>query len=140
MNFWIKIFTGANVFVYKLSKGHLGNRMGKQSVLVLDTIGRKSGKHHSTTLSYYRDGSDYLVVASNWGMETNPDWLLNLIRLPLTSIQVNGKTIKVEAHQAQGDEYLRLWELVTRKNDQYIRYQTSMKRKIPIVILTPVES
>lgn len=140
MTDWNKIFARANVYVYQKTKGRLGNSMGKQSVLLLHTIGRKSGLSYTTTLSYYRDGINYLVVASNWGKESNPNWLLNLMQLPRTTIQVNATTIPVDARIALGDDYLRLWELVTRQNSQYIRYQTGLKRKIPIVILSPKTS
>jgi deazaflavin-dependent oxidoreductase (nitroreductase family) len=115
----------------------LGNRMGKQSVLLLYTTGRKSGKPFVTSLSYYRDGSAYLVVASNWGKENHPDWFHNLMHLPQTTIQVGTRSIHVAAHSAQEEEYPRLWQLVTQKNEQYIQYQSGMKRKIPIVVLTP---
>jgi deazaflavin-dependent oxidoreductase (nitroreductase family) len=134
---WNKFFTRANVFLYQKTKGHLGSRMGRQSVLLLNTIGRKSGMQHTTTLSYYRDGGTYLVVASNWGMENHPGWYYNLLQNPHTTIQVGPTIIHVEARQALEEEYQKLWELVTRLNNQYIQYQTRMKRKIPIMILTP---
>jgi deazaflavin-dependent oxidoreductase (nitroreductase family) len=137
---WNKILTAVNVFVYQNTNGRLGNRMGGQSVLLLHTTGRKSGKSYVTSLSYYRDGNTYLVVASNWGNENHPDWYLNLLHNPRTTIQVGATTILVEARQAQGDEYARLWEVVTRQNKQYLQYQKGMKRKIPIVILTPTAS
>jgi len=111
--------------------------MGGQSVLLLHSLGRKSGKNYTTSLSYYRDGDAYLVVASNWGKEFYPDWFYNLTQHPRTTIQVEATIIVVEAHQAQGEEYKRLWELVTRKNRQYIQYQKGLKRQIPIMILTP---
>lgn len=134
---WTKIFTATNIFVYRVTKGHLGNRMGGQSVLLLHTIGRKSGKNYTTSLSYYRDGNTFLVVASNWGKEVHPDWFYNLMQHPHTAIQVGPKKITVDASQAQGDEYTRLWELVTRLNRQYLQYQKGMARQIPIMILTP---
>ncbi len=134
---WNKFFTGANVFIYQKTRGRLGSRMGRQSVMLVNTIGRKSGKQHTTTLSYYRDRSTYLVVASNWGKENHPGWYYNLMQNPRTTIQVGPDIIRVEARQAQEEEYNRLWELVTRQNDQYVQYQAEMKRKIPIVILTP---
>lgn len=140
MTNWNNLFARANVFVYRITKGRLGNKLGKQSVLLLHTIGRKSGRSFFSTLSFYRDGNSYLVVASNWGKESNPDWLLNLMQEPRTNIQVNATTITVEARLAEGEEYLRLWELVTRQNSQYIRYQTGLKRKIAIVVLSPTTS
>jgi len=114
--------------------------MGRQSVLLLHHTGRKSGKSRMTTLTYFRDANTYLLVASNWGKEYHPDWFHNLMQQPRTTIQVGAVTIPVEAHQAQGEEYTRLWELVTRLNDQYIKYQAGLKRQIPIVILTPTTS
>jgi F420H(2)-dependent quinone reductase len=134
---WIKIFTSANAFLFQITGGRLGNRMGGQSVLLLQTVGRKSGKPYTTPLSYYRDGDAYLVVASNWGKEVHSAWFYNLLEHPRTTIQVGGTLIPVEARPAEGKEYERLWALVTSLNDQYIKYQTGLARRIPIVILTP---
>jgi deazaflavin-dependent oxidoreductase (nitroreductase family) len=111
--------------------------MGKQSVLLLHTIGRKSGQPRATPLSYYRDGKNYLIVASNWGKEAPPNWLNNLMQQPRVSIQVKNTTLQVEAHQAEGQEYQRLWALVTGQNSQYLEYQKMVSHPIPIVILTP---
>jgi deazaflavin-dependent oxidoreductase (nitroreductase family) len=137
---WIKLFTSANALLFRLTRGRLGNRMGGQSVLLLQTVGRKSGKTYTTPLSYYREGKAYLVVASNWGKEAHSDWYYNLLRNPRTTIQVGAAVIPVEARPAEGEEYTRLWDLVTRRNDQYIKYQKGLARRIPIVILTPTPS
>ncbi len=134
---WIKIFTSANAFLFRISGGRLGNRMGGQSVLLLHTVGRKSGKPYTTPLSYYRDGDSYLVVASNWGKEVHSAWFFNLLDHPRTTIQVGGAVIPVEARPAEGKEYERLWAQVTLLNDQYIKYQKGLARRIPIVILKP---
>lgn len=138
MNIWTRLFTRLHAFIYRLTRGFLGYRVGKQSVLLLKTVGRRTGINHTTTLSYYRDEKNYLVVASNWGMESHPDWYLNLIKEPCTTIQIKEKILQVDARLAQGEEYARLWQLVTSQNDQYIRYQEGIKRRIPIVILTPI--
>ncbi len=134
----IKFFTSLNVWVYRLTRGRLGSRMGHQSVLLLNTVGRRTGKHHTTSLSYYRDGTNYLLVASNWGKETQPAWYHNLIHAPNTTIQVKDKIIPVNAHPANDGDYQRLWQLVTRQNGQYMHYQANITRRIPIVILTPI--
>jgi deazaflavin-dependent oxidoreductase (nitroreductase family) len=134
---WIKFFTSANAFLFRLTKGRLGNRMGGQSVLLLTTVGRKSGQAHTTPLSYYRDGNAYLVVASNWGKEAHSAWFYNLLQNSRTTIQVGATVIPVVARPAEGEEYDRLWTLVTSQNDQYLKYQKGLARKIPIVILTP---
>jgi deazaflavin-dependent oxidoreductase (nitroreductase family) len=132
-----KTFTTVNILMYRLSNGRLGNRMGGQSVLLLQTTGRLTGKSRLTTLSYYRDGQDYLLVASNWGKETNPDWYLNLLHQPRATIKVGPRTLRVLARPAEPAEYDRLWQLVTHKNKQYIQYQGKIHRRIPIVVLSP---
>jgi deazaflavin-dependent oxidoreductase (nitroreductase family) len=140
VNIWIRFFTKTHIFIYRMSNGWMGSRLGKQSILLLNTIGRRSGKNYITTLSYYRDGSRYLIVGSNWGEESQPSWYYNLLNQPRITIQVRSKIIPVVALPTEGEEYLRLWQLVTDQNEQYITYQKDMKRKIPIVILTPTQS
>jgi F420H(2)-dependent quinone reductase len=133
------IFTRLNVFVYQVSHGHLGSQLGRQSILLLHTVGRRSGKKRITSLSYYRDGNNYLLVGSNWGKETHPAWFYNLMGQPHATIQVRQNTITVLARQAQGEEYQRLWQQVTNQNQQYVEYQSKIKRRLPIVILTPID-
>ena len=137
MSGWKKYLTNLNVFIYQVSNGHLGSRLGGQSMLLLHTLGRRSGERRTASLAYYRDGDNYLVVASNWGKENHPGWFYNLMHQPRTTIQVKSNTITVEARQAQGEDYQRLWLLVTRQNAQYVAYQKGMRRRIPILILTP---
>lgn len=139
MNALIRFFVALNAFLIKLTGGRLGTRMGGQSVLLLYTVGRKSGKSFTTPVTYFRDGANYLLVASNWGRTQDPDWFRNLIRQPRAKIQVSDRAFEVQVRQAKGAEYSRLWELVTRKNSQYLQYQKTAKRQIPIVILTPPE-
>ena len=134
---WIKVLMAMNVFLYRLTRGALGSRMAGQSVLLLHTIGRKSGKAFTIPLNYYRDGENYVVVASNWGKEYHPAWFYNLMQQGRTEIQVKDRKMHVQASQATGDDYDRLWKVVTGQNDYYVRYQKQTDRKIPLIILTP---
>jgi deazaflavin-dependent oxidoreductase (nitroreductase family) len=140
MGNYFEAFTKIHLFIYRVSNGRLGSQLGKQSMLILYTAGRKTGKKRSTTLAYFRDDDRYLVVGSNWGKENHPAWYYNLLNQSPVAVQVGSKIIQVEAQPAQGEEYQRLWQLVTAHNEQYIRYQKTTRRRIPIVILTPVES
>jgi deazaflavin-dependent oxidoreductase (nitroreductase family) len=134
----LRIIIAANTFLFQISDGRLGNRMSGQPLLLLRTVGRKTGKTRITPLAYYRDGDDYIVVASNWGKEKNPNWFRNLMRQPRASIQIENKNIPVQAQEAQGEGYARLWQMVTGLNRHYEQYQMMTPRHIPVVILTPV--
>ncbi len=138
MNVFTRAFVRTNAALFRLTAGRLGSRLGAQSVLLLRSVGRKTGKAYTTPLSYYRDGERYLIVGSNWGSEKHPGWFYNLMESPRASIQTGQGTLSVEARPAEGEEYERLWKLVTRQNSQYLRYQQAVRRQIPIMILTPL--
>jgi deazaflavin-dependent oxidoreductase (nitroreductase family) len=138
MNFVIRFVVWLNVALYKLTRGRLGGRAAGQSILLLHSTGRKSGKSYTTPLNFYRDGDNYVIVASNWGGDRHPGWFHNIMHQPRTTIQVMDKTIPVEARQVEGEEYERLWALVSGKNDYYVRYQGQTSREIPVVALSPV--
>ena len=139
MSFLIKPFTRLNAFLVRATGGRLGGQLGRQSILLLTTTGRRSGQPRTTPLAYYRDGPRYVVVASNWGKASHPDWLLNLQRQPRAAIQVGGHSLPVTARQAVGDDYVRLWQLASQRNPQYLAYQKQAARRIPVVILTPLD-
>ena len=139
MDFFTKRFTRFNAFLLRATGGRLGGQLGRQSILILTTTGRRSGQPRETPLSYYRDGTRYLVVASNWGKDFAPDWLLNLQKQPRGAILVNGRRVLVTGQPAQGDEQARLWKLVTERNTQFLAYQKQTTRQIPVVVLTPLE-
>ena len=127
-----------NIALYRVSAGRVGGKMAGQSVLLLNTVGRKSGKRVTTPINYYMDKDRYIVVASNWGSDHHPAWYYNLLHQPAATIQVLSKVIRVSASLAEGDEYERLWCYVTKQNAFYTRYQQQTRRKIPLVILTPI--
>ncbi len=138
MNTMTKFFVAANTSIYQMTGGRLGSQLGRQTVLLLHTVGRKSGKPFTTPLTFFRDGENYLVVASNWGQEAHPNWFLNLMQQERTTIQVKDKTIQVRARQAEGQEYERLWQVVTSRNPQYLQYSKGIARRIPVVVLAPL--
>ena len=134
----IKWFMAINSFLIRISGGKLGSKLGSQTILVLHTVGRKSGKARSVPVAYFDHEDKYLLVASNWGRDKQADWFLNLKKEPLATIDVNGKTVRVKAHEAQGDEYTSLWKFATEKHLPYLDYQKMTTRRIPIMVLEPV--
>jgi deazaflavin-dependent oxidoreductase (nitroreductase family) len=137
MDIWIRALMAMNVFIHQLTRGRLGSKMAGQSVLLLHTVGRKSGAAYTTPINYYRDSEAYVVVASNWGKDSHPGWFYNLIYQGTATIQVKDQRIRIRARQASGEEYARLWSTVTSLNDYYVGYQKQTKRQIPVVVLTP---
>jgi deazaflavin-dependent oxidoreductase (nitroreductase family) len=137
-DFLIRIFMAANAFLIRTTSGRIGSKLGTQTILLLETIGRKSGQPRVIPIAYFLHGGKYLIVESNWGKDKHADWYLNLQKQPRAVLQVNGKRITVEAHDAQGDEYARLWKFATKRHPPYLRYQEMTKRRIPIIVFQPI--
>jgi F420H(2)-dependent quinone reductase len=133
----IKWFMWVNSFFLHLTNGRLGSKLGTQTILLLETIGRRSGQAREIPIAYFFHEGKYLIVESNWGKDTHADWYWNLKKYPHAVLQVRGQTINVNAHYAEGDEYAHLWKFVTERHSPYLRYQTMTKRLIPIVIFEP---
>jgi deazaflavin-dependent oxidoreductase (nitroreductase family) len=127
-------------FVYRASGGRVGNAIGGAPVLLLTTTGRRSGQPRPVTLTYFEDGSRFVVVASNAGEDRHPAWWLNLKEHPDATVQIGGTTTRVRAAEAVGEERERLWKEVTRRDPAYEEYRLRTDRRIPVVLLEPTES
>ena len=134
----IQWFMRINAFLLRASHGRFGNKLGTQTILLLETIGRKTGQPREIPIAYFFHEGKYLIVASNWGKDSNADWYLNLLKNPRAKLTVNGNVIRVEAHVAHDDEYVRWWNFVTEKHPPYMNYQKMTTRHIPIVLFHPV--
>jgi deazaflavin-dependent oxidoreductase (nitroreductase family) len=135
---FLKLFMAMNVFFIRISGGRIGSQLGTQTILLLHTVGRKSGKRFVTPIAYFYTDGFYFLVGSNWGKETNAAWFYNLKAQPRTTIEVKGKAISVDAEQAEGPEYERLWKYATEHHPPYLHYKEMTKRHIPIIVLRPV--
>ena len=138
--FFLRLFMGVNVFFIRASRGRLGTRLGTQTILLLHTVGRRSGKLRITPIAYFALDGFYFVVASNWGKPGNAAWYYNLKHAPRTTIEVGGKIVQVESAEAEGAEYERLWAFAAEHHPPYLHYKEMTARRIPIVVLRPVAS
>jgi F420H(2)-dependent quinone reductase len=127
--------------VYQATNGRIGHRLpGAPPSLLLHTVGAKTGQARTTTLSYARDGDDYLVVASKGGDPKSPGWYHNLKANPNIEINVGPKRFAVTARPVLPDDpdYARMWDMVNKNNaNRYNDYQKKTTRPIPVVVLTP---
>ena len=106
-------------------------------VLLLTTTGRRSGKARTTPLTFFRDGTDLAVIASNGGADRPPDWSLNLQQTPRAVVRIGTDKLVVTARPASEQERERLWVVITATYAGYARYQERTTRRIPVVLLTP---
>jgi F420H(2)-dependent quinone reductase len=128
-------FTTANVIVYRRSGGRLWNTVKGAPVLLLEHVGRKSGRARTAPLLYMKDGDRLVIVASRGGSDATPAWWLNLKANPTTTVQVGRERRTVTARQASTEEKAELWPRLVQMYSDYAVYARRTSRDIPVVIL-----
>jgi len=126
--------------VYQKTNGWIGHRTLGIPSLLLHTVGAKTGQARTASLTYARDGDDYLIVASKGGDPKAPGWYHNLKANPSVEINVGPRRLSVIARTVlpEDPDYSRLWQIVNENNsNRYAGYQTKTSRPIPVVVLTP---
>ena len=85
--------------------------MHRDHLLLLTTVGAKTGQRRTTPMMFQGDGNRVLVIASNVGAPQHPDWYINLVAHPHVIIEVGDETYDATATTAEGAERARLWPI-----------------------------
>lgn len=125
-----------HVVLYRLTNGRLGGTFGGAPILLLTTVGRKSGKHWTTPLIYLVDGDEFVVVAGGRGI-VRPSWYYNLRDDPDVSIRVRRQTMRVHAGTVGSERRAELWARLTAIFPAYESHQQTAGREFPVVAFTP---
>jgi len=105
-------------------------------LLLLTTIGRKSGKARTTPLAYLADGDRWIVVASNGGADWEPGWWLNIQAGSPATVELNGTSTAVVGAEVTGPEREHLWRRLNDEVIDYTAYQAKVSRRLAVVALT----
>jgi deazaflavin-dependent oxidoreductase (nitroreductase family) len=130
-------FVRVHVHLYRLTGGRIGRRVRGVDVLLLDHVGRKTGRKRTNPLLYIEDGEDLVIVASKGGSPSHPAWWLNLRDSPRTTVQVGDERHEVVAREADPQARARLWPRLLEVWPDYEVYQRRTSREIPVVLLHP---
>lgn len=127
---------GIHQWLYLKTDGRIGRSLNGRPMLLLRTVGAKTGKERVNALLYVPTGDGFTVIASTGGGPKNPGWYHNLLARPDAEVQVGRERIPVRARVAEGEERDRLWEEANRINKGgYDGYQAKTTRRIPVVVL-----
>jgi deazaflavin-dependent oxidoreductase (nitroreductase family) len=117
-------------------------RAFKTQVLLLTTIGRKSGALRSTVLPYFDDGDDLVICGTNGGGPHDPQWVKNIDVNATCWVTVNRRQVPATAHIARGEERERIFAAIAPRHGGLRRYQeqtSALGRDVPLVVITPRE-
>jgi deazaflavin-dependent oxidoreductase (nitroreductase family) len=110
--------------------------------VLLETVGRRTGKRHKVALPFWRDAAGHRVlVASFAGAPTDPAWFLNIADReanPEVLVRVQGGRYWMDAQVLEGEDYDRTWAALVVDRPHYADYQASTERRIPLVRLVEI--
>jgi deazaflavin-dependent oxidoreductase (nitroreductase family) len=123
---------------FRANDGKVGGQFEGGTLLILHTIGAKSGQVRESPVAYFaQDDGSMVIVASKAGLPTNPAWFHNLKANPRFEVEVGTATVPVVAEEITGPERETKWSEIVAKAPGFGEYQKQTTRVIPLVRLTP---
>lgn len=122
---------------FRAKDGRVGGPFEGAPLLLLHTVGAKSGQERVNPMMYLAVPEGFAVFASKAGADTNPDWYHNLVANPHVRAEVGGQTVELTARVAGGDERERVWTAQKAAAPGFADYEKQTTRQIPVVILEP---
>ena len=120
---------------FRANGGKVGGFWEGKPLLLITTIGAKSGQRHTNPTMYLREGNRLLVFASKSGAPTHPAWYHNLVAHQQVTVEVGTETYEATATILTGEERDRLYAKQAALSPQFGEYQANTSRKIPVIAL-----
>src|ERR1700704_3137822 len=133
-------FSRDQVDLYERSGGTEGADNQGKPVIVLTSVGARTGKLRKTPLMRVEHDGEYAVVASLGGAPKNPVWYYNLKANPHVELQDGPVKKDYRAREVDGDEYATWIDRAVEAWSDYAEYQKKTTRKMPIFVLTPFDA
>ncbi|MFF7589083.1 nitroreductase/quinone reductase family protein [Kitasatospora purpeofusca] len=128
-------FNQAVIEEFRARGGRVGGPFEGGDLLLLTTVGERSGREHTVPLGFVRADGLLLVVASAAGAPEHPQWYRNLLARPLVRVELGTEVFDATAVPAEGDRRERLFEAVVRSAPGYGDYQRNTSRLLPVIVL-----
>jgi deazaflavin-dependent oxidoreductase (nitroreductase family) len=129
-------FNQCTIAEFRANHGRVGGNFAGAPLLLLHTVGARSGQRRITPMMYLADGDRYLVFASKAGSDRNPDWYWNLRANPEVTIEAGDETIAVHAAELTGAERDEKYRIQSERYPGFAAYQQKTSRTIPVIALT----
>ncbi len=124
--------------LYEASGGTEGVDLRGRRVIVLTSVGAKTGKLRKTALMRVEHDGVYAVVASLGGAPKHPVWYFNITANPHVELQDGPDKNDYLAREVTGDEKAVWWERAVEAWPDYATYQEKTSRQIPVFVLEPI--
>jgi F420H(2)-dependent quinone reductase len=125
---------------YEATNGAEANDLRGRPIIVLTSVGAKTGKVRKTALMRVEHDGLYAVVGSKGGAPKHPVWYHNLKANPHVELQDGPRKRDYVAREVSGDEKATWWERAVATWPDYATYQTRTSRQIPVFVLEPLDA
>lgn len=122
---------------FRANEGKVGGPFEGAPLLLLHTLGAKSGQERVNPMMYQAVDGGYAVFASKAGAPVNPDWYYNLLANPQVKAEIGTETLDLTAHVAEGQTRDRIWTAQKSAYPGFADYERKTTRQIPVIILEP---
>lgn len=129
-------FNKAIIDEFRANAGKVGGQFASVPMLLLHTVGAKSGDPRINPLAYIADGERLVIVASYAGGPNNPPWYYNLLANPEVGVEVGDEEFRATASIAEEPERAALYEKVAAALPAFSEYQKKTTRVIPVITLS----
>lgn len=134
----INAFNRKVIAEFRANDGAVTGPFAGSPLLLLTTIGAKSGIARTTPLVHTRDGDNVVIIASKGGAPSHPDWFRNLSANPHVEVELPGERFHARARVAEGEERNRLYRAQAQLMPNFDEYAAKTDRVIPVVVLERV--
>jgi deazaflavin-dependent oxidoreductase (nitroreductase family) len=121
---------------FRENAGKVGGPFEGKTLLILHTIGAKSGQEHINPVAYINDGDRFVIIASKGGAPTNPGWYYNLVANPQVTVEVGVEQFTARASISTEPERTRLYSKMVEMMPGFAEYQKKTTRMIPVITLS----
>ncbi len=132
-------FNERNIEEFRANGGQLGGNFEGAPVLLLTTVGSKSGEPRTSPMMYLELDDRVFVFASNAGRDTHPLWYANLLSSPTVTVERGVRSYQATAIDIVGDEHDRIYAEQSRRYPGFAEYQEGTTRVIPVVELVEID-
>jgi deazaflavin-dependent oxidoreductase (nitroreductase family) len=132
-------FNASTIEEFRANKGVVGGHFEGKELLILHTIGWKSGQERLRPLIYTKDGESFVVVGSAGGAEQEPVWVRNVEEMSEITVEVGERTITAKPSVLrEGAERDRLYAQMVAYWPDFTEYETHTSRSFPVIRLDPI--
>jgi deazaflavin-dependent oxidoreductase (nitroreductase family) len=131
----IAAFNRSVIAEFRANKGRVGGRFEGETLVLLHTVGARTGRPRLNPMVSFADGEVIFVVASHAGAPTSPDWFHNLRASPEVTVERGAEVFPARARVLTGEERDRRYAWIVEQADRFTRYQERTTRVIPVVEL-----